>query len=162
MLLWDLEIGPLKEDLREIQAAQRLPLAMKVMEWTLESIGPIEVEVVREYIEEGMRAGHEAVRAGREKITLPEEVLDAYTEVDDEAYEPGTSHMLSALLACADAPGGLTPEVLSGVLSFCYEGLLEREDLPGLSVEEEQQNAKCLEVIAFQKQCIIDALGRAV
>jgi hypothetical protein len=162
MLLWDLEMRALKEDLREIRPPRRLPLAMRVMEWTLESIGPVEVDVVREYIEEGMRAGHEAVRAGREKITLPEEVLDAYTEVDDEAYEPGTSHLLSALLACADAPGGLTPEVLSGVLSFCYEGLLEREDLPGPSVEEERQNAKFLEAIAFQKRCISDALGRTV
>jgi hypothetical protein len=162
MLLWDLEMGSLKEDLREIQPAQRLSLAMRVMEWTLESIGRIEVDVVRDYIEDGMRAGREAVRARSEKITLPEEVLDAYTEVDDEAYEPGTSHMLSALLACADSPEGLTPEVLSGVLSFCYEGLLEREDLPGLSIEEERRNTKCLEVIAFQKRCISDVLGRAV
>jgi hypothetical protein len=162
MLLWDLEIGPLKEELRQIQPAQRLSLAMRVMEWTLESIGPIEVAVVRDYIEGGMRAGHEAVQAGRERITLPEEVLDAYAEVDDEAYEPGTSHMLSSLLACADAPGGLTPEVLSGVLSFCYEGLLEREDLPGLSADEERQNAECVEAIAFQKRCISDASGRTV
>lgn len=159
MLLWDLEVG-LKEQLREIPSAQRLPLAMRIMDWTLQSIGPIEVEVVRDWIEGGMQAGREAVRTESEKITLPEEVLDAYTEVDDKAYEPGVSHLLSALLACADAPEGLTPEVLSGVFSFCYEGLLDREDLPGLSIEEERQNAKCQETISFQKRCISDALGR--
>ncbi len=132
---------------------------MRVMEWTLESIGRIEVEVVRSYIENGMQAGREAVRAGRDKISLPEEVLDAYVEVDDEAYEPGASHMLSALLACSDAPEGLTPEVLYGVLSFCYEGLLEREGMPVWNIEEERRNAKCREVIAFQKSCIAEALG---
>ncbi|MFI8892426.1 hypothetical protein [Streptomyces paradoxus] len=134
---------------------------MRVMEWTLESIGPIEVEVVRSYIEEGIRAGREAVQSGLEKIVLPEETLDRYVEVDDEAYEPGTSHVLSALLACADAPEGLTGEVLYGVLSFCYEGLLEREDLPTLSIEEEQQSARCVEVVRFQKRCIVEALREA-
>lgn len=132
---------------------------MRVMEWTLESIGPIEVEVVRSYIEEGMRAGREAVQSGREKIMLSEETLDRYAEVDDEAYEPGITHVLSALLACADAPEGLTGEVLHGVLSFCYEGLLELQDLPTMSVEEERRNAKCVEAISFQKRCIEEAQG---
>ncbi|MFJ4977223.1 hypothetical protein ACIP6X_18065 [Streptomyces coeruleorubidus] len=157
VLLWDHEMGPLRDTLGDIPPAQRLVLAMRVMEWTLESIRPIEVEVVRDYIEEGMRAGREAVHSGGEKIVLSEETLDRYVEVDDEAYEPGTSHILSALLACADAPEGLTGEVLHGVLSFCYEGLLELEGLPTLSIDEELRSTKCVDAIAFQKRCIEEA-----
>ncbi|MEU5741649.1 hypothetical protein [Streptomyces tendae] len=157
MLFWDYNMQPLRESFANIPTAQRLDLAMKVMDWTIQAIGPIEVEAVRSYINAGMEAGHAAVRSGQEKITLPEETLDAYTEIDDQAYEPGTSHVLSALLACADAPGGLTGEVLYDVLSYCYEGVLEKEDLPLVSLEEERRNARCIEAIDFQQRCIAQA-----
>ncbi|MFJ8149122.1 hypothetical protein ACIQ6R_29345 [Streptomyces sp. NPDC096048] len=130
---------------------------MKVMDWTIQVIGPIEVEAVRSYINVGMEAARSAVRSGQETTPLPEETLDACTEIDDQAYEPGTSHVLSALLACADAPGGLTGEVPYDVLSYCYEGVLEREDLPLVSPEEEHRNARCIEAIDFQQRCIAQA-----
>ncbi|MGV9594107.1 hypothetical protein [Streptomyces tendae] len=141
------------------QAARRLAIAGTSMLSCANSStnGPIEVEAVRSYLNAGMEAGHTAVRSGQGKIPLPEETLDAYTEIDDQAYEPGTSHVLSALLACADAPGGLTGEVLYDVLSYCYEGVLEREDLPLVSLEEERRNARCIEAIDFQQRCIAQA-----
>jgi hypothetical protein len=161
MLLWDYEMEALRAELQTIEPARRLVLAMTVMDWTLQSMGRIETEEVRTYIEEGMRLGHEAVLAGGERILLPDDMLEAYQEVDESADESGTSHMLSALLACSDAPEGLTGEVLYGVLSFCYEGLLDREEIPIWSVEAERGNAKCVEVIAFQKSRIAEALGRS-
>ncbi|MET8576116.1 hypothetical protein [Streptomyces sp. NPDC005012] len=85
-------------------------------------------------------------------------MLDAYGEVDEVADEPGTSQILSALLACSDAPGGLDGEVLYGVLSFCYEAFLDREGFPVYGLEAEMGNARCAEVIAFQKQCVLEIL----
>jgi hypothetical protein len=149
---------PLRDELQSIQPPQRLALAMAVMERTCDAMGQIETEEVRDYLDRGMTAGREAVSAGRDKIELSEETLAEYEGVLDLAVEPGTSHMLSALLACADAPQGLTGEVLYGVLSFCYEGLLDREELPEWTVEAERANARCVETVALQKWLVREAL----
>ncbi|RAO12672.1 hypothetical protein [Micromonospora noduli] len=151
---------PLREGLQNIQPPERLALAMAVIERTCDGMGQIETKEVRDYLDRGMTAGREAVSAGRDKIELSEETLDEYEGVLDLADEPGTSHMLSALLACADAPEGLTGEVLYGVLSFCYEGLLDREELPEWTVEAERANDRCVETIAFQRRLVHEALVR--
>ncbi|MEU4401417.1 hypothetical protein [Micromonospora orduensis] len=160
MLLWDDEMQPLREELQKIQPPHRLALAMAVMEWTRRAMGQIETEDVRDYLDRGMTAGREAVSAGRDRIYLSEETLDGYDDVLDLADEAGTSHMLSALLACADAPDGLTGEVLYGVLSFCYEGLLDRQQLPEWTVDAERANVRCLEAIAVQRGLVHEALVR--
>lgn len=162
MLLWDYEMRPLRDELQSIPPAQRLALAVAVMDWTLGVMGQIETENVRNYLEEGLRAGHESVVAGRAEMLLPEGMLEAYEDVYEEADEPGTANMLSALLACVDAPGGLTGEVLYGVFSSCYEGLLLRQDLEQCTIEAERGNARCLEAIAFQKRLLVEALARPV
>ncbi|MFF4658140.1 hypothetical protein [Streptomyces sp. NPDC001381] len=148
-------------ELQNIQPTRRLATALKVMDWTLDAMGPIETVEIREYLNEGLRLGHEDLRAGREKIVLPEEMLDQYEELDEIAEEYGTSQMLSALLACSDAPEGLSGQVLYGVLNFCYEAVLDREDIPVYSLEAELANARCREVIEFQKQAVADALSGA-
>jgi hypothetical protein len=160
LLLWDHEMRPLRDELQNIQAPQRLALAMAVMEWARDAMGQFETEEINDYLDRGMAAGREALSTGGDKIVLSEEMLDEYQDVLDVAGDPGTSHMLSALLACADAPEGLTGEVLYGVLSFCYEGLLDREELPEWTVEAERANARCVETIAFQKRLVHEALGR--
>ncbi|MFR9780777.1 hypothetical protein ACL02O_32635 [Micromonospora sp. MS34] len=159
MLLWDQEMQPLRDELQQIAPPQRLNLAMAVLERTRAAMGRIEAAEITDYLDRGLTAGREAVSAGRDKIVLSEEMLDEYGDVMDLADEPGTSHLLSALLACADAPAGLTSEVLYGVFSFCYEGLLDREGVPEWSVEAERANATCLETIAFQQRLIRQALG---
>ncbi|MEV1062936.1 hypothetical protein [Streptomyces sp. NPDC050263] len=93
---------------------------------------------------------------------LPADVLDQYEELDEIAEEYGTSQMLSALLACSDAPEGLSGEVLYGVLGFCYEAVLDGEDVPVYSLEAESDNAWCREAIEFQKQVVSEAFGSSV
>ncbi|MEU5829464.1 hypothetical protein [Micromonospora tulbaghiae] len=151
---------PLRGELQNIQPPQRLALAMAAMEWTRNAMGRIEVEEVRDYLDRGMVAGRDAVAAGLDRIELSDDVLDEYEDVLDLAEEPGTSHLMSALLACADAPDGLTGEVLYGVLSFCYEGLLDREEVPEWTEEAERANARCVETIAFQKRLVREAMPR--
>ncbi|MEU5722827.1 hypothetical protein ABZ783_13500 [Micromonospora sp. NPDC047738] len=150
----------MRNELQNIQPPQRLAMAMAAMEWARDAMGQIETGEISDYLFRGMAAGREAVSASGDKIGLPEEMLDEYQDVLDLADEPGTSHILSALLACADAPEGLTGEVLYGVFSFCYEGLLDREELPEWTVEAERANVRCLEAIAFQKRLVNEALGR--
>ncbi|MFJ6946936.1 hypothetical protein ACISU4_20165 [Streptomyces wuyuanensis] len=154
VLLWDYEMASEKDSLEGMQPNRRLALAVAAIDWTLETMGPIETDEVRTYLEEGMRAARAAVQNGSSKVELTEETLDQYESVDEVADEPGTSHMLSALLACCDIPEQLGAEELYGVLSFCYEGSLDREDVPEWSSEAERENARCLEVIAFQKDLI--------
>ncbi|MFJ9020744.1 hypothetical protein ACIRPU_12265 [Streptomyces sp. NPDC102259] len=88
-------------------------------------------------------------------------MLDQYEELDEIAEEYGASQMLSALLACSDTPEGLSGEVLYGVLGFCYEAVLDREDVPVCSLEAELENARCREVIAFQKQAVSEPFGNS-
>lgn len=136
---------PVRDELQNIRPNGRLALALTVMDRTLETMGPIEPDDVREHRNEGLSEGHEDLRAGAEKITLSEEY--------------GTSQMISALLACSDVPEGLSGEVLYGVLAFCREAVLDREDTEVYGLEAEPANARCGGVIAFQKNCVSESLG---
>lgn len=156
--LWDVEMPPFQADLGALTEAQRLTVSMKVLQWTRDEFGPIEVSEVRDYLDTGIRLGWDAVNAGRDKIDLPEEMLDSYLDVDDMATDFGTSQLLSALLACADAPDGLTGEVAYGALNFCYEAILIKE-IPDPSLERERQNHACVEAIRVQQEVIRAARG---
>lgn len=128
------------------------------MDWTLGEMGQLTAGPVKDYIDEGMRAAQVAVQSGAEELTLSEEMLDSWNDVDDQADEPGTTHIMSALLACSDAPEGLSGEVLFGVLCFCYEALRERFEVSVGSLEAELANPKCVEAISFQKARIAEFL----
>lgn len=147
-------------DLQGIEPPKRLVLAMKVMEWTLAGFGEIETPEVRAFIEQGMQAGRESVAAGLDKMVLSEEVLDTYADVEEDADEYGTAHFLTAIMACSDAPEGLSGEVLFGVLSFCYQAIVERNGDDPVTIEEEMNSPVCTDAIAFQKACVLEARQR--
>ncbi|MFD0718936.1 hypothetical protein ACYTFC_06735 [Streptomyces globosus] len=147
--------------LQEIRPTRRLEMAVEVLDWTFESFGSIETDDVREYIETALRIGRDGVAAHHEKLELPDDMLEGFGEVEENADESGTSHLLSAILACSEAPGGLTGEVLYGVLSFCYEGILDREEIPEWTLESEAANRKCVAAIEFQKSKISEYLNHA-
>src|SRR4051812_8754749 len=107
-----------RDRLGEIPPAKRFALAVSAIEWTIETMEPpIETEQVSSYLQRGLRVCSEAVQAGRAGVMLSEEMLDAYDEVDEVADEPGTSHMLSALLVCGETGEELSGEQVYGVLS---------------------------------------------
>lgn len=136
-------------------------MAVDVLDWTFESFGSIEADDVREYIETALRIGRDGVAAHHERLDLPEKMLEEFEKVEGNADESGTSHLLSAVLGCSDAPEGLTGEVLYGVLSFCYEGILDREEIPEWTSESEAANAKCVATIEFQKSKISEYLNQS-
>ncbi|MEV6010152.1 hypothetical protein AB0M29_25475 [Streptomyces sp. NPDC051976] len=152
--LWDQEMQPYRHRLQNIPPSGRLALAVTVMDRTLEEMGPLQPGVVRDYLTASMRVAHADVRAGAGELTLSEDALDAWNDVDDQADESGTTHVMSAVLACADAPGGLSGEVLYGVLSFCYEAVRER-----FEESEGGPEARCGAAIAFQKARVMELLG---
>jgi len=155
LLLWDHEMASVRGRLGDIPAAKRFALAVSVLDWTIQTmVPPIETEQVSSYLEQGLRVCREAVQAGRVSVQLSEEMLDEYDEIDEVADEPGTSHMLSALLACCETGEELSGEQLYGVLSFCYEGSLDREGIDNWTIEKERANPRCLAVIDYQKSLI--------
>ncbi|MFG2335919.1 hypothetical protein [Streptomyces yangpuensis] len=161
MLLWDQEMEPFEARLQEIRPARRLEMAVDVLDWTFDSFGSIEADDVREYIANALRIGRDGVAAQHEKLELPADMVEGFGEVEENADESGTSHLLSAVLACSEAPDGLTGEVLYGVLSFCYEGILDREEIPEWTLESEAANGKCVATIEFQKGKISEFLNHS-
>jgi hypothetical protein len=137
--------------------AARLAVAVQVLQGTRDAFGHIEVPQVRDYLDEGLRLSREAVAAGRERVDLPPALLDSFADVDDAATDFGTSQLLSAVLACADAPDGLTAEVTHGVLDFCYEAILIKE-LPDPTPELERRNVACVGALRMQQEAVIHSL----
>lgn len=159
MTLWDVEMPPYQAVLQALPGnAARLAVAVQVLQWTRDAFAHIEVPQVRDYLDEGLRLSHEAVAAGRERVDLPPALLDSFAAIDDAATDFGTPQLLSALLACADAPDGLTAEVTYGALDFCYEAILIKE-LPVPAPELERQNAACVGALRMQQEAVRGALG---
>ncbi len=160
MLLWDYEMRPERELLGGLSLPQRLSVAVSALEWTLGTLEePIATGTVQSYLESGLMAAREAVAAGGVRLVLPDEMLDQFDDVEEQADEPGTSHFLTALMVCHDSEDGLGVEQLFGVLSYCYEGSLDRVGLDEWTPERERQVQRCLDVIAFQKRLIQESLA---
>lgn len=160
MYLWTQEMRSYQGRLQSIPPAERLVIAVSVMDWALEKMGPMQPGVVRDYIGVSMRAAHECVRSGAEELALSDETLDSWNDVDDQADEPGATHFMSAILGCADVPEGLSGEVLYGVLGFCYEAVRERfEEQFGVGLGAELSSPQCSEAIEFQKSRIAHFLA---
>jgi hypothetical protein len=146
--------------LARLSPQQRLSVAVSSIEWTLETLeDPIENSDIRRYLSQGIDIARQSVESGAVSATLPDSMLEQYDDVDAVADEPGTSHFLSALMTCAEADSGLDQDQLFGVLSYCYEGSLDRQGLDEWSPEIERQNQRCLDVIAYQKGLIRRALN---
>ncbi|HEX6681374.1 MAG TPA: hypothetical protein VF062_01155 [Candidatus Limnocylindrales bacterium] len=160
-MLWDLEMEEVHHELQSIEPPKRLVLAMKVMEWTLAGFGEIETPEVRAFIEHAMQAGRESVAAGHDKMVLSEEFLDTYEEVQEDADEYGTAPFLMAIMGLGDADEGLSGEVLFGVLNFCYQAIVLRNEEDDMeTIEDEMNSPVCTNAIAFQKASVLEALRR--
>lgn len=158
MLLWDYEMSSARDALEGMSPTERLALAVSAIEWTINTmIPPIETDQVRDYLSESIDACRKSVQAGNSWVRLSEEMLDSYDEVDEIAEEPGTSHMLSAVLACCEPCEDMSTERAYGILSFCYEGALDREGVEEWTLEGERENPRCRAVIDYQKSLIATA-----
>jgi hypothetical protein len=48
----------------------------------------------------------------------------------------------------------MTAEGIHGILSCCYEGSVDREDIPGVTPAAECENACCVAITGFQRGLI--------
>ena len=152
MLLWDLEMVTERQLLGELTPQERLEVGVAALAWTLETLAePIETVEIRDYLARGVGVAQRSVSRRAIQAELPPEMVEQFDEIDGVADEPGTSHFLAALMACHDVDSGLDQERISGVLSYCYEGSLDREGLAEWSPDVERRNQRCLDVIQFQR-----------
>lgn len=158
MLLWDREMAPFEPRLEPLSPAQRLALAVSAITWTLDTLpSPIETEAVQAWLDQALVVCRQAVEDRAVYADLPDDLDSTYETVDEEADEPGTSHFLSAVFACTEDSDGLGSDELYGVLSYCYEGSLDREGIPVWTIEAEEANRRCRTVIEHQQQLITQA-----
>ncbi|WP_351229426.1 hypothetical protein [Streptomyces sp. NPDC002133] len=159
MLLWDYEMKPELPLIEAMDAVQRLSTAVEALAWSYSTMRPpVEDEATRSLIERGLVACRAALAAGSGEVEREDGFLEEVDEVYEETEEEGTAHLLSAVTDCFDsADGGLTADGLYTILSYCYEGIVDREEIDEVTPEAERSNARCVEAIRFQK----DLLRRA-
>lgn len=157
MELWDREMSGYQARLDELAPAARLKLAVEAITWTLDTLPePLEDRAAHSWITEALTACRRTVQNGAASVNLPAELDGAYDEIAEDAEESGVPHYLSATFAAANA-AGVTGGQLFGILSWLYEGSLDREEIPEWTIEAEEANPRCNAVIAAQKHQIESA-----
>jgi hypothetical protein len=135
--------------------AKRLALAVDVLGWTLDTLpSPIASSDARNVLTAGLEACRTSVAQGEEAADLADDLVAQLEEVEQENAEPGIAHFLAALLVFHYVDGPLNAQQTVGILSYCYEGALERENPPRWTPEHEWQISRLLSVIVYQKDAI--------
>ncbi|MFF3441365.1 hypothetical protein [Streptosporangium sp. NPDC002721] len=161
MLLWDYEMASERENLAILSLPERLALAVVAIEWTLETMSPpIQDGATLAFLDKALRAFRHAVAENRGSVSEQPELVEEFDDVYEGTEEPGTAHLLSAVMECCEASDGLNAEGAYNVLSYCYEGAMDREDIADLNVEAERNNRRCNSVILYQRDLVRSALIR--
>ncbi|MCG5214275.1 hypothetical protein [Streptosporangium sp. KLBMP 9127] len=159
MLLWDHEMASEREMLATLNPAERLALAVAAIEWTLETMSPpIQDGATLAFLERALTVCRQAVAEERGGISEQPELVEDFDDVYEGTEEPGTAHLLSAVMECCEASDGLHAEGVYNVLSYCYEGSMDREEVADLSVDAERNNRRCTSVILYQRDLIRNSL----
>ncbi len=157
MNLWDREINPSEPLLARLTPAQRLAMAVAALDTAVRTEPePLRDHAAAQWITGAIAAGQAAVVAGAPRITLPTDLDAAYDDLDATVSEPGVSQLMMGIISCADHDE-LEPTQVTGVLEACFEFTVQRQDPEPDTLEEQQANARCLEVIAFQKNLVAQA-----
>ena len=154
MALWEREIFPYEDELEHLTPASRLRIAVEAIDWTLQTTPtPIQDQQAAEWIEATMTAARAAVAQGSDRVPPSEDLIDRFEDVDDEVYEEGVGQLAMGVNNFWSFET-MTSKALEGVLFACYEFFSMREDPEPETIEEEQANTRCREVIAYQKELI--------
>ncbi|GAA5075699.1 hypothetical protein GCM10023259_078510 [Thermocatellispora tengchongensis] len=160
MLLWDYEMAAEREKLNGLSPTRRLALAVTAIEWTMATMSPpIRDAATRAFLERALVACRRAVSEGQRAVSEQPELIRDYDDVYEGTEEPGTAHLLSAVMECCEAVEGLDAQRVYNVLSYCYEGSMDREDIPDLSLDAERNNRRCVSVIQYQRNLIEEAVA---
>ncbi|HEV2634934.1 MAG TPA: hypothetical protein VGX23_07280 [Actinocrinis sp.] len=154
MNLWEREIFPRHNALEHLSPVTRLAFAVEAVEWTLRtSPAQIRDQQAAPWIEAMMAEARAAVFLGAGRLSAPQELIDQFEEVDEDADEIGVSQLLTAIGTWCE-PEPMSAETLEGSLFSCYVFSQQRETPEPESLEEEESNARCREVIEHQHRLI--------
>lgn len=159
MTLWEREIIPLQDRLRlgRLSETQMLALAVNALDYAYRTEpDPVDEPEEACCLEAGIEAGQAAVASGESRITLTEELRDEFDKIADDAPDPGVLALLSAIMICVEHES-LSNIALSEALYQCYEFTAHRQELEDRTIEHEEENERCREVIEYQKQLITQA-----
>ncbi|MEV4568354.1 hypothetical protein AB0K12_31685 [Nonomuraea sp. NPDC049419] len=160
MLLWDYEMAEDRDKLAVLSSAERMAVAVEAIEWTLETMSPpIQDGATTDFLSRALTICRQAVTEGRGAVPEQPDLSRDFDDVYEGTEEPGTAHLLSAVMECCEAPDGIQAEGLYNILSYCYEGSMDREDIADLNVEAERNNSRCKSVILYQRNLIRTALA---
>ena len=158
MNLWERELAPYNEVLEQLTPPQRLAIAVSALDWTLQHLpspSPIEPEA-RQWIDAAMDVCRAAAATGAPGATLPAELSEAYEDVDQDTEDIGTGQLLMGVSACGDFES-LGAKPTFAILYSCYTAFQNWEGLEEATIEDEEADARCQEVIAYHKQLISQA-----
>lgn len=157
MNLWERELAPYEPALEPLAPAARLALAVRALEWSCTTMrAPIEDREALAWLEIARAAARAAVEERANHIALSAEARTAFEELDESVEEYGVAQFLTGYMACADFES-LSVETLANVLYICYEFAAQREEPEPETIEDQEANTRCQEVIAFHKSLIDQA-----
>lgn len=157
MALWEREIFPYHDQLERLAPSERLRVAVEAIDWTLRTMAtPIEDPEARQWLDEMLDEARAAVAQRASRVPMPEDLLDRFDEVDDDTEEYGVPQLLMGMpnLWGLDV---MTVELVEGVLYNCYAFSSMREEPEPETLDDEQADARCREVIDYQKDLIAQA-----
>jgi hypothetical protein len=157
MNLWERDIFPRHDELTRLTPAARLAIAVEAVEWTLQtSPEPIQDQQAAAWIEATMAQARTSVSQGAGRVSAPQELIDQFEDVDEDADETGVSQLLMGISTWWE-PEPVSAETLEGSLFSCYVFSQQRETPEPESLEEEESNARCRQVIEHQQRLISQA-----
>jgi hypothetical protein len=159
MNLWDREILPFESALERLSPAQRLSMAVTALDHTVRTEpSPVHDREAAQWISGAIAAGRTAAAAGATRVTLPDDLDAQYEDLDATVSEAGVPQLMMGIISCADHDE-LEPTHLTGVLEACFEFAAQRQDPEPKTVEEQEANVRCRELVAYQKSLINQAVA---
>lgn len=167
MLLWDHESESWESLISGMSEERRRDLALTCMERTLESFHP---SFETSFLAHSASFIWAALRDFRANFRNPglsvavreeEEFFDSLHALVDEDPAPGLAALVMAVSEYADClrnrPLGRR-EVL-GILSSCYEAILNEERISRVTLDAERENEYCRRALEMQRDMVIDFSG---
>lgn len=162
MNLWERELAAYEPALEALPPPARLALAVGALEWSCTTMrAPIEAPDALAWLKAARAAAQDAVAQGAGRLTLTADARSTFEELDESVEEYGVAQFMTGYMACADFEA-LSLETLTNVLYICYEFAAQREEPEPETLEDQQANARCQEVITFHKSLIDRTMDRSI
>ncbi|MFJ4439280.1 hypothetical protein [Streptomyces sp. NPDC088923] len=167
MLCWDYESEGWESRISSMPEAGQRELALSCLERTLDMM---DAPVSGEFSGPSIVFFRDAVQDFRAKVASPgqcvavldeENFFEALHVLPDIDPAPGVPPLVMAFSDYADCLRNrpLSSREVLGIMSSCYEVILNETGLPRVTVEAERENEMCRRALQMQRQLIGNALS---